>query len=96
MKYLFNNYDKLTHETPKIHVSISFKDNLWKIIVDHVQDHENYKEKSINQDIINVDIKKPDFEYLFIIIEYLLNINTEFYRYLVIIFEKNHLLNMNI
>ena len=96
MEYSFSNHDKLTHETLKIHVSISFKNNLWKIIVDHVQDHEDYEEKLINQDIINIDIRKSDFEYLLIIIKYSFNINTEFYRYLMIIFGKNHLLNMNI
>ena len=96
MKYSFSNHDKLTHETPKIHVSISFKNNLWKIIIDHVQDHEDYEEKSIDQDVINVDIRKSDFEYLLIMIEYLFNINTEFYRHLITIFGKNHLLNMNI
>ena len=86
----------MTHETSKIHVSISFKNNLWKIIIDHVQDHEDYEKRSIDQDVINVDIRKPDFEYLFITIEYSFKIDTKFYQYLMIIFEKNHLLNMNI
>ena len=96
MKYLSSNHDKLTHETPKIHVPISFKNNLWKIIVDHVQDHKDYKEKLIDQDVINADIRKSDFEYFLITIEYSLNINTEFYQHLMTIFEKDHLLNTNI
>lgn len=80
----------------KIHIFIIFRNHLWKYIIDHIKNYENYEDDDIDEKVIINDIKKLNYEFLSIIIEYSHKINLEFYRYLIVIFRKNHLLNKNI